>query len=164
MRWTLAVATAAALVAAAGACGSIISVPDQGIIVTGCQMPSQCIASDCTCTRALTNCTTPCMDTTSGDPSTCFCMSVPRPTPQDMAARVDTFCLETSMACVGRGPLCAGTGALCQAVGTACNGSGDPPQLVPTMGMPSLEPHCQYSDDVCCPGTSGPTDGGAPTD
>ena len=41
-----------------------------------------------------------------------------------------------------------------------CDGTGDPPMLIPTgIGMPMLEPHCQYTDDVCCPGT----DGGVPT-
>jgi hypothetical protein len=29
--------------------------------------------------------------------------------------------------------------------------------LIPTIGMPGLEPHCQFTDDVCCPG---PVDAG----
>ena len=75
MRWTLAVAAAALLVAATGACGDIITVPDQGIIVTGCQMPAQCWRADCACTGAtLSSCVEPCQQTDPNDPSTCYCM------------------------------------------------------------------------------------------
>ncbi|HEY1586689.1 MAG TPA: hypothetical protein VGH63_13435, partial [Polyangia bacterium] len=72
MRWTLAVAATAALVAAAGACGSVITVPDQGIIVTGCQLPAQCIAADCACSRSLQFCVVSCTQTNPTDPSTCY--------------------------------------------------------------------------------------------
>ncbi|HEY2748225.1 MAG TPA: hypothetical protein VGL86_26565 [Polyangia bacterium] len=163
MRWTLAVATAAALVAAAGACGSVIAVPDQGVIVTGCQEPGQCIRADCSCSRSLAGCVVSCVQTNPTDPSTCYCMGIPMPTPQDMNTQLAVECLEPSMACIGRGVFCGGVGATCQATGTTCDGSGDPPQLIPAMGMPALEPHCQFLDDVCCPGTS-PSDGGVMTD
>jgi hypothetical protein len=163
MRWTLGAVAAALLVAAAGACGSVISVPDQGLIVTGCQIPAQCIRADCGCNRALDGCVVPCVQTDPNDPSTCYCMNIPMPTPQDMAAQLAVECIETAQACVGRGPLCGGTGALCQQGGTVC-GSGVtavPPMLVPAVGMPAFEPHCQFTDDVCCPGTTA-TDGGMP--
>ena len=157
MRWTLGAAAAALLLAAAGACGSIITVPDQGLIVTGCQIPAQCIRADCGCNRALDGCVVPCQQTDPNDPSTCYCMPV-----MSGSSTVQTQCIETAQACVGRGPLCMGTGALCLPAGSMCGGPGGvPPMLVPAMGMPALEPHCQYTDDVCCTGTS-PTDGGVP--
>jgi hypothetical protein len=61
------------------------------------------------------------------------------------------------MVCVGTGPFCGGIGARCMPKGGSCGSSGgDPPQLVPTTGVgPALEPHCQYVDDVCCPGVDG---------
>lgn len=164
MRWTLAAAATAALLAATGACGSVITIPDQGIIVTGCQLPAQCYRSDCACARAsLSSCVVPCTQTNPTDPSTCYCMGIPMPTPQDMNTELPVECIETAQACVGRGVFCGGSGALCQQGGTTCDGSGVPPQLIPTMGMPSLEPHCQFTDDVCCAGTS-PSDGGVMTD
>ena len=77
----------------------------------------------------------------------------------DMAStpRVATIaCLETPQACVGRGVFCGGSGARCLPAGEACTtAGGDPPQLIPTGGTgPSLEPHCEFVDDVCCPGTT----------
>jgi hypothetical protein len=72
-------------------------------------------------------------------------------------------CLEPSQACVGRGVFCGGAGALCVPAGASCSAStpgAAPPMLIPTVGMPMLEPHCQFVDDVCCPGT----DGGVVTD
>ena len=155
MRWTLGAVAAVLLVAAAGACGNIITVPDQGLIVTGCQIPAQCIRNDCGCNRALDGCVVPCQQTDPNDPSTCYCMPV---------GAVQTQCIETAQACVGRGPVCAGTGAVCQPVGTTCGQMGVtqvPPMLVPAMGMPALEQRCQYTDDVCCAGATA-TDGGMP--
>jgi hypothetical protein len=150
MRWTLAALAVLALVAAAGACGQIITVPDQGIIVTGCQQPAECWRTDCDCKRgtdtdmgARASCTVACQQTNANDPSTCYCMPVDS---------VQTQCIEESLACIGRGPACFGVGALCQQFGTTCNGSGTPPMLIPTGMMPMLEPHCEFTDDVCCPG------------
>ena len=74
-------------------------------------------------------------------------------------------CIEAALACIGRGPFCCGVGALCQQFGTTLRRHrATPPMLIPTTGMPMLEPHCQFTDDVCCPGCSTaarPTD---PTD
>jgi hypothetical protein len=163
MRWTLGVAAACALVVATGGCGSQITVPDQGIIVSGCQMPSACFRADCDCSRGSVTakvdsvgaCTVSCTFVTPGDPSTCDCL----PLTNDGGDSIATQCIESVQACVGRGVFCGGVGALCKAATSpACDGTGDPPMLIPTIGMPMLEPHCQYSDDVCCPGT----DGGVP--
>lgn len=156
MRWTLGVAAACALVAATGACGSQITVPDQGIIVSGCQMPSRCFRRDCDCTRASANaankgCSVDCTDVVPGDPSTCDCL----PIALDGGPAIETQCIEPTQACIGRGVFCGGIGALCKAAGSTCDGSGDPPMVIPTVGMPMLEPHCQYVDDVCCPGRDG---------
>jgi hypothetical protein len=162
MRWTLALAAAAALVVAAGACGSTITVPDQGIIVTGCQLPSQCFRSDCSCVRAdveAGSCNVPTVCTSPLDNSTCDC-PVNVITNQDLGTHFDSVCLETAQACVGRGTFCGGVGALCKPPGSTCDGTGDLPMIVPSIGMPTLEPHCQYIGDLCCPGT----DGGVTTD
>jgi hypothetical protein len=160
MRWTPGVAAAVALVVAQGACGSQITVPDQGVIVSGCQQPSQCFLKDCPCTRAALSTlarTTPCTDTDPNDPSTCDCL----PLVDDGMLSHETQCLETAMACIGRGVFCGGAGALCKPPGSTCDGTGDPPMIIPTIGLPMLEPHCQFVDDVCCPGSS---DGGVTTD
>lgn len=166
MRWTLGVAAACLLVAATGACGSQITVPDQGIIVTGCQMPSQCYRVDCDCTRGQATaakdtggCVVGCTFLTPGDPSTCDCLPVA--VDPDAGTSVQTSCIEPVQACIGRGVFCGGIGALCKDKDhPTCDGSGDAPMLIPTFGMPALEPHCQYTDDVCCPGS----DGGVATD
>jgi len=159
-RLSLVVAVAVALASALTACGSTITVPDQGIIVNGCQQPAQCFRADCSCTRegvALGgSCGVACTITTPGDPSTCDCL----PVTNDLGESIQTQCIETAMACVGRGVFCGGVGALCKPPGSTCDGTGDMPQLIPTIGMPMLEPHCQFVDDVCCPGS----DGGVTTD
>jgi len=163
-RLTFVVATAVALGVAAGGCGSTITVPDQGIIVNGCQQPAQCFVATCDCKRAslgTADCVVGCTNTVEGDPSTCDCLPI---VDTDLGTTTQTQCLETAMACVGRGVFCGGVGALCKPPGSTCDGSGDMPQLIPVFGMPMLEPHCQFQDDICCPGTSGPTDGGVPTD
>ena len=38
-------------VAAVAGCGSIIAVPDQGVVVLGCRSPASCFVSDCSCLR-----------------------------------------------------------------------------------------------------------------
>jgi hypothetical protein len=164
-RWTLAIAAVCALVVATGGCGETITVPDQGIIVTGCQQPAQCFVQICSCKRADIEagaCTvaTTCSDET--DRSTCNC---PTSIASDGGATFDSVCIEQAQACVGRGVVCAGAGARCKRFDTpACDGTGDLPELVPsTMMIPMLEPHCAYVDDVCCPGTA-ITDGGPSTD
>ena len=78
----------------------------------------------------------------------------------DAGTHYDSVCIETAQACVGRGVFCGGASARCQAPGSTCDGSGDLPMLIPTFGMPMLEPHCQYVGDICCSGS----DGGAATD
>jgi len=163
-RLSLVVAVAVALGSALAACGSTITVPDQGIIVNGCQQPAQCFVQTCGCSRAALStpeCVQPCHNTVEGDPSTCDCLPL---VDTDLGTKTDVQCLETAMACVGRGVICLGVGALCKPPGSSCDGTGDMPQLIPVFGMPMLEPHCQFQDDVCCPGTSGPSDGGVPTD
>jgi hypothetical protein len=168
MRWTLSLAAVAAFAVAAGGCGSTITVPDQGIIVTGCQMPSQCYANDCSCKRGdvaarridqPTGCVIGTVCSSPLDDSTCNC---PTNVIKDFDAGTtyDSVCLETAQACVGRGVFCGGSGARCKPANSVCDGTGDLPMLVPSIGMPSLEPHCQYLDDVCCAGS----DGGVTTD
>ena len=163
MRWTLGLAVSCALVVAAGACGSSITVPDQGVIVTGCQNPpGQCWRSDCDCTRASIaagSCVDkPTMDDPN-DPTTWHC----EPNNDLSVGGHDSQCLEQAQACIGRGVLCTGAGALCKAPGSTCDGTGDLPMLIPTFGMPMLEPHCQFVNDICCPGSS-VSDGGVMTD
>lgn len=175
MRSLLVAAASIALLVAAGACGSQITVPDQGVIVLGCRTPSFCYRVNCDCNRANTagppddvtllspmSCvvTAVCADnlppSKTDDPGSCYC---PASTPgSDMGAdggtTVDVACQEPSMLCVGRGPLCTGAGAHCLALGaTDCSADGDPPQLVPVAGQPTLESRCQFADDFCCAGT-----------
>jgi hypothetical protein len=71
-------------------------------------------------------------------------------------------CLETPQAFIGRGPVCNGAGARCLPAGASCTqadmAGSEPPQLVGySDGGATLEPRCQFTDDVCCPGTD---DGG----
>jgi hypothetical protein len=172
MRWSLValgLVAVSALVASSGACGSQITVPDQGIIVTGCQQPAACFLPGCDCSRAAAlgsgttgpTCVIACTPSQAdpNDPSRCNCLG-----DNDMGIP-PSLCLEPSQACVGRGVFCGGVGALCVPAGAACSSStagAGPPQLIPTIGMPGLEPHCQFTDDVCCPG--GATDGGIVSD
>jgi hypothetical protein len=176
MRSLLVAAAAVALFLAAGACGSQITVPDQGVVVVGCRTPSFCYRLDCDCIRANTagppddvtpvskkSCVvTPVCDdnlppSMTDDPGSCYCPASANVT-SDMGADggtgVDVQCLEPQMLCVGKGRVCTGGGAHCLPAGaTDCSADGDPPQLVPVDGQPTLEPRCQYTDDVCCPGT-----------
>ncbi len=168
MRWTLRVTAALALVVAGGACGSSITVPDQGIIVTGCQQPpAQCFTDDCDCSRdaiSRGDCTVKCVQTDPNDPSTCDCpTNVTVQTDGGGTRHFSSQCIEEAQACVGQGVLCVGVNARCKPPGEACDGTGDLPMLIPTIGMPSLEPHCQFKGDVCCTG-GGVTDGGVMTD
>jgi hypothetical protein len=72
-----------------------------------------------------------------------------------MGTMIAAQCLEPAQACVGRGAFCGGKGARCLPAGNHCSTQGgDPPMLVATPG-PSLEPHCQFTDDVCCSGSDG---------
>lgn len=171
----LARAAAVALVALVGACGSIIQVPDQGVVVLGCNVPSYCYLANCSCNRADAqpngNCVTPVVCKNQLDRSTCTCpaaisFTVPDvdmqgnfdlAPPPTVVPGVASQCLETAQACVGRGAFCGGTGARCLPAGSSCNMSGgDPAQLVATATTgPALEPHCQFRDDVCCPSTDG---------
>lgn len=153
MRWTLACLSAVALVAAAGACGSQLTVPDQGVVVTGCQGPAQCFRNDCPCTRASVG-TPACIAApfcySATDRSTCTCAAV------DLGVSVvGSACLEVAQACVGRGTFCGGPGASCVAAGTRCgDASAVPPMLIASTG-PTLIPHCQFVDDICCAGSDG---------
>jgi hypothetical protein len=157
MRWLQGWLAFAALVAAAGACGSTIPVPDQGVIVTGCQMPAKCFLSDCTCNRSTVKtaqCVIAAVCTNDNDPTTCSCPV--------FDGGLASQCLEEAQACVGRGVFCGGVGAICVAPGTSCQQSGaTPPMMVPGATGATLEPHCQFVDDVCCPGV---VDGGVNTD
>jgi hypothetical protein len=185
MRCLLTFAAAAGLIIASGACGSIITIPDQGVVVLGCAPPGACyVLDDCSCKRADAQpggaCTVPAIlpggggqCPSSGGSGTCLCpATVHGIVPSDLGGVTDLAgvtdmagtpgpvavqCLETAQACQGRGMFCGGTGARCLAAGTACSTSGgDPPQLVPSTGVgPALEPHCQFVDDVCCPGVDG---------
>ncbi len=146
MRCLLTLAAAMALVAAAGACGSIIQIPDQGVVVLGCRAPAYCyVAGSCSCTRKDAtpggSCTVPIVQVNPLDPSTWVCPA-------------NAVCLETVQACVGRGPVCDGVGARCLPAGASCRSSGgDPPQMVGySDGGATLEPRCAFTDDVCCPG------------
>jgi hypothetical protein len=159
MRWTLGLAAALALVVATGACGSTITVPDQGIIVTGCQAPAQCFTTICSCARADVESGQCTQNVVCSDPtnlSTCNC---PTHLASDGGAFFDSVCIEQAQTCVGRGVLCLGTGARCKRFDhPTCDGTGDLPELIPTINMPMLEPHCAYTDDVCCT----VSDGGMP--
>ncbi len=177
MRWSrsaLGLLAGAALVAAVGACGSIIPVPDQGIIVTGCSLPAACFTNICSCLRADANaaagapgsCTVPPVCSNPSDNSTCNC---PTSFVTDGGVTASSQCIERAQACVGRGVFCGGANAICVPAGSACSQStpgAAPPMLLPTGGTsadggaPMLEPHCQFVDDVCCPGA----DGGVTTD
>jgi hypothetical protein len=177
MRSLLPVAAAVALFAAAGACGSSITVPDQGVVVNGCRTPSFCYTLTCDCLRASTagppNNTQPggicviptvCSDgtnaNTTDDPSSCFCPAETPSVDGGVPGGQLVQCLEVTQLCVGRGPYCAGPGAFCLQAGQSCDGAeGDPPQLVPASGEVGLEPHCQFTDDVCC---GGQLDAGVP--
>lgn len=152
MRWFLVCFAAAALLAVVGACGSQITVPDQGVVVTGCQSPSACFVTDCKCDHDLSACVLARFCSNQNDPSTCTCTATDmRPN----GAVVDSVCLEPAQACVGRGPFCGGPGAHCLRAGNSdCSQRGDPPNLIATPG-PALEPHCQFADDVCCAGSDG---------
>ena len=157
MRWTLGLAAALALVVAAGACSSVITVPDQGIIVSGCQLPAQCYRNDCGCSRSAVEAGDCTVDTVCSDPndrSTCDCpLNVGF---GDAGAHFDSMCIETAQACVGRGVACPGVSARCKRFDSpVCDGTGDLPMLIPTIGMPILEAHCQYTDDVCCSASDG---------
>jgi hypothetical protein len=161
MRSLVAVAAVVALVAAIGGCGSTISVPDQGVIVLGCHSPSFCFVSSeqCLCNRGTGSgglCVVGCSD--PNDP-TCAC---PVNVPGDMGPPIPVQCVETAQECVGRGPLCATT-SHCQQAGTTCSMSAvsTPPQQVAINvdgGTPTLESHCQFADDICCPGPASPSD------
>lgn len=145
-------AAVAALVGAAGACGSQISVPDQGVIITGCQPPGYCFATTCECSRASVQTGGSCVvapvcGTDPANPSACNCPL------GDMGT--DSRCVEVAQECVGRGPLCA-QGSTCVPLGTSCGAGGMPPMVVPGPGA-TLESRCQFTDDVCCPAGS---DGG----
>ena len=170
MRSLLVVAAAVALFASG--CGSQITVPDQGVVVLGCRTPSFCYKADCDCLRASTAgppddnnpggacvvqsvCDDGLPPSKTDDPGSCYC---PGQAPAATLASTDggttqvtVMCQEPSQLCVGRGPYCAGPAAFCLQKGGTCEGSeGDPPQLVPVAGQAALEPHCQFTDDVCC--------------
>lgn len=166
MRAFLALVAAVSLVAAAGACGSVITVPDQGVVVLTCAVPNYCYRTDCACTRGAAdpnsgNCVVP-VDHCTDDKITCTC---PEFAKNDMGADIKVgdmglgiavSCMETAAVCIGRGMFCPMT-SNCQPVGSSCNQNGVPPQLVSgTSGAsgPALEPHCPYVDDVCCPGAA----------
>ncbi len=182
MRSLLVVAAAVALFLAAGACGSQITVPDQGVIVLGCRTPSFCYTTTCDCLRASTAgppdddhpggacvVTAVCDDglppSKTDDPGSCYC---PATSPGVDGGDITVQCEEPSMLCVGRGPVCTGAGAYCLQAGStqaSCGiDSGDPPQLVPVAGQPTLEPRCQFTDDICCAGTEQPDLGVPETD
>lgn len=118
---------------------------DLGILEPGCRTPSACykIGADCPCDRAdVNNATCKVCDPLTAVNDTCYCS-------------LGQACTEASLVCVGRAPTtCLGEGARCLPVGGSCatSGGGDPPQLVGTGPGGSLEPRCQYVDDVCCPG------------
>ena len=46
----------------------------------------------------------------------------------------------------------AGSGRCARSRGSTCDGTGDPPMLIPTIGMPTLEPHCQFTRRRLLPG------------
>jgi hypothetical protein len=167
MRALLALVAAVSLVAAAGACGSVITVPDQGVVVLTCAVPNYCYRSDCACTRGAAdpssgNCVVP-VDHCTSDKITCTC---PEFAKNDMGANITVgdmsipvSCMETAAVCIGRGTFCPMTSNCQPFNSSSCNGMLGmvPPQLVSgTNGAsgPALEPHCPYVDDVCCPGAA----------
>jgi hypothetical protein len=133
---------AVTLAIAPGGCSSTNIDSDLGVVEPGCRAASACfkLGADCPCARGdVSSATCRVCDPTT---STCFC-------------GVGTACIEPDQVCTGRATsLCPGTGARCLPVGHSCaSGGGDPPQLVGTGPNGTLQPRCQYTDDVCCPGT-----------
>jgi hypothetical protein len=160
-----AIAAVVSLVAMAGGCGNVISVPDQGVIILGCHEPSFCYLTNCDCKRGNTGASGSCNNGCNGDPQQCSCRETAdvQVGTGDMTIPVPVQCMETAQACVGRGVLCEGANAYCAATGTACNGVGDPPQSIPVAvfgpeedggSIPVLERHCQFADDTCCHGAT----------
>jgi hypothetical protein len=175
MRFSALAAVVSLVAVAGGGCGSVIAVPDQGVVILGCHDPSFCYRTDCDCKRdsvvtatggdmGSAYCNTGC----NGDDQLCECrLSIDVNNGAGGTTSVLVQCEETAQLCVGRGPLCPGANAYCAAshgaTPGACNGVGDPPQNVPVPvfgpeedggSIPVLEQHCQFADDVCCYGAS----------
>jgi hypothetical protein len=146
MRWRL------LFVMTVAGCGSILTVPDQGITITGCSAPAQCFSTSCPCNFAnLSSCTVAPVPIAGSTDPTAYC-------PTDGGTYQ---CLEPAQACVGRGPFCGGVGALCVHTSLDMATATEPPMLVPGPNA-TLEPHCPFTDDTCLPGTG--QDGGVPHD
>jgi hypothetical protein len=127
-------------------CGSTTTGADLGIVEPGCRVPSACfrLGVDCPCQRGDVDSTTCKVCDPRIDP-TCVCNSNPDAGPI-------TSCVEATAVCVGRGAPCLGLNARCVANGASCDSAGaTAPQLVQGAGG-TLEPHCAFTDDSCCPG------------
>ena len=124
---------------------------DLGIVESGCRAPSACykLGTDCGCARADVLSATPSCRTCDPRIEPCTCSSANQ-------------CLSEANVCVGRQALrCEGVGARCLPAGQSCASAGGvPPNQVGSGTSATLEPHCAYTDDVCCPGAVN-GDGGA---
>ena len=144
----------AAFVLGAG-CTASLGLNDAAVTaLSGCRFPRSCWTVSCPCAFATLNSCLAC-DPTDPARNGADCVCAPD---ADGGANV---CAEVEMVCVGRGPACEGR---CVRVSSSCADpdGGEPPELVAepsTDGGPSLEHHCAYADDVCCPSLSA-ADGG----
>jgi len=133
-------------------CASTDVGSDLGVVESGCRAPSACyrVGVDCACARAdLVSCRT-CDPRV--EPLGCTCTSdVSYP---DLAGGgFATSCVSEANVCVGRqAATCDGVGARCLPTGGSCASSGGAPPNLIGNGLGALEPHCAYTDDVCCPG------------
>ena len=134
----------AALLACAlvAACGSSTVGTDLGLVEPGCRAPDDCYKTgvDCACARG--DVATACLVVCATPETGCICPS-------------GTRCVEAATVCVGRAATtCPGVGARCLPgpMASCATSGGEPPQLVGTGPGGALEPHCAFTDDVCCPG------------
>jgi hypothetical protein len=150
------------VVAVAAGCGTAVTAPDLALIPLGCRAPNKCFVSVCGCNRADVETGGACLVCDPAASSTgaqqCDCNADGGYTVDtDLGTLSGQMCIEPLQLCVGRGVLCAGAGARCfdprQLNGTCPSTGGDPPALVAVGdGGVASEPHCNYADDVCCPG------------
>ncbi len=165
----------AAALALLSGCG--VSVIDEDMSTSspyGCRAPSACYAPNCNCLRASVTTMWPngCLVCDPADPANpmqnCVCNDVDDggtpigPTNQQ--------CVEQVELCIGAAATaCPGVGARCLPAGSTCDQTGgDPPAIVQLATEPDggagTEQRCNFTDDVCCPGTAPPPDLAPPVD
>jgi hypothetical protein len=122
------------------ACSNSDAGTDFGVVEPGCRAPSACYltGADCSCRR--------------GELETAC--KVCDPNLQDCICQTGQVCTQGPNVCVGRAiTVCGGVGARCLPAGSTCASSGGiPPTLIGQTDGGTLEAHCAFVDDVCCPG------------